>query len=152
MLASDKIFGRSSSPSPQPHINDLTNNIFPTLQDKHKKLPNMSEIPTESKSAQAAVDSDGPATSVEQSIPVVLPAQWKYRSAKILGAKIPWYASPPVQLGMVSFVCFLCPGMFNALGGLGGGGKQDVTLADNMVSNSSFPLPLTKPRSFFNIT
>lgn len=32
---------------------------------------------------------------------------------------------------MVSFVCFLCPGMFNALGGLGGGGQVDPTTADN---------------------
>ncbi|RAL64249.1 hypothetical protein DID88_002141 [Monilinia fructigena] len=37
-----------------------------------------------------------------------------------------------IQLTMVAFVCFLCPGMFNALGGLGGGGKSDPTLADNM--------------------
>jgi hypothetical protein len=33
----------------------------------------------------------------------------------------------------VAFVCFLCPGMFNALTGLGGGGKTSTTLADNMV-------------------
>jgi hypothetical protein len=30
----------------------------------------------------------------------------------------------------------MCPGMFNALGGLGGGGKTDATLADNMVSGN----------------
>jgi hypothetical protein len=40
---------------------------------------------------------------------------------------------------MVSMVCFLCPGMFNALGGLGGGGKADATLADQMVSNQHSP-------------
>jgi len=33
---------------------------------------------------------------------------------------------------MVSMVCFLCPGMFNALSGMGGGGKADHTLADQM--------------------
>lgn len=60
--------------------------------------------------------------------PEQLPKGWIYRRR----GKMPWYASPAVQLGMVSFVCFLCPGMFNALGGLGGGGKADVTLADNM--------------------
>lgn len=43
---------------------------------------------------------------------------------------------------MVAFVCFLCPGMFNALGGLGGGGKSDPTLADNMVRGLSSSLPL----------
>ncbi|KAL1963035.1 hypothetical protein VTN77DRAFT_8783 [Rasamsonia byssochlamydoides] len=60
------------------------------------------------------------------------PAGWMYKSRKIGPISIPWYASPRVQLGMVAFVCFLCPGMFNALGGLGGGGKTDQTLADNM--------------------
>jgi len=61
--------------------------------------------------------------------PTTLPAGWKYR--KIFNTT--WYASPKVQLVMVAFVCFLCPGMFNALGGLGGGGKTNATLADNMV-------------------
>lgn len=69
---------------------------------------------------------------------VNLPAGWMYRQRKIGSLRIPWYASPKSQLLMVSFVCFLCPGMFNALGGLGGGGKADATLADNMVKNLSF--------------
>ncbi|KAG0649064.1 unc93 [Hyphodiscus hymeniophilus] len=63
---------------------------------------------------------------------VALPAGWKYRGRRILGVNIPWYASPKVQLGMVAFVCFLCPGMFNALGGMGGGGQIVNTTADNM--------------------
>ncbi|KAJ5201378.1 uncharacterized protein N7498_006041 [Penicillium cinerascens] len=61
-----------------------------------------------------------------------LPSGWKYRQRRIFGWAIPWYASPKVQLLMVAFVCFMCPGMFNALGGLGGGGKTDAELADNM--------------------
>lgn len=36
-----------------------------------------------------------------------------------------WYASPKFQLFMVSMVCFMCPGMYNALGGLGGSGLSD---------------------------
>ncbi|KAJ5287437.1 hypothetical protein N7478_003123 [Penicillium angulare] len=59
------------------------------------------------------------------------PAGWMYKSIK-LGGVTTWYASPGFQLGMVAFVCFMCPGMFNALSGLGGGGKTDNTLADNM--------------------
>lgn len=62
--------------------------------------------------------------------PDQLPSGWMYRHR----GRIPWYASPAIQLGLVAFVCFLCPGMFNSLGGLGGGGKTDATLADNMVS------------------
>lgn len=63
---------------------------------------------------------------------VTVPDTWKYRERKIGPLTIPWYASPKIQLGMVAFVCFLCPGMFNALGGMGGGGKADPTTADNM--------------------
>lgn len=70
---------------------------------------------------------------------VDLPSGWMYRQRKIGPFNIPWFASPRVQLIMVSFVCFLCPGMFNALGGMGGGGRTDATLADNMVSISGLP-------------
>ncbi|EED19055.1 DUF895 domain membrane protein [Talaromyces stipitatus ATCC 10500] len=68
--------------------------------------------------------------------PDQLPKGWMYKRR----GRIPWYASPAVQLGLVAFVCFLCPGMFNALGGLGGGGKTDPDLADkmNVALNSTF--------------
>jgi MFS family permease len=66
------------------------------------------------------------------------PKGWKYREIKIGPLTIPWYASPKTQLTMVAFVCFMCPGMFNALGGLGGGGKADATTADNMVNAPNF--------------
>lgn len=56
---------------------------------------------------------------------------WMYRSRRIGPIRIPAYASPPFQLGLVAFVCFLCPGMFNALAGLGGGGQIDATTANN---------------------
>lgn len=61
------------------------------------------------------------------------PPGWMYKKLPKFG----WYASPKVQLGMVAFVCFLCPGMFNALSGLGGGGKADPSLADDMVRSCS---------------
>ncbi|KAJ5688494.1 hypothetical protein N7536_011113 [Penicillium majusculum] len=43
-----------------------------------------------------------------------------------------WYASPLFQLVLVALICFLCPGMFNALSGMGGGGMTDATLVDKM--------------------
>jgi hypothetical protein len=61
------------------------------------------------------------------------PTGWMYRERKIGPLVIPWYASPRFQLIMVSFVCFTCPGMFNALTGLGGNGRSDTTLGDRMV-------------------
>jgi hypothetical protein len=66
------------------------------------------------------------------------PEGWMYREIKIGPIRIPWYASPKTQLTMVAFVCFMCPGMFNALGGLGGGGKADAKTADDMVSAPIF--------------
>ncbi|WEW59043.1 hypothetical protein PRK78_004511 [Emydomyces testavorans] len=50
---------------------------------------------------------------------------WMYKSPQIGPFILPWYASPVSQLLIVSFVCFLCPGMFNAVNGLGGGGQLD---------------------------
>ncbi|KAF4125914.1 Ion channel regulatory protein UNC-93, partial [Geosmithia morbida] len=53
------------------------------------------------------------------------PAGWIYKGFRVFGHEL-WYASPTIQLLMVSIVCFLCPGMFNALSGLGGGGQVDT--------------------------
>ncbi|KAI8320590.1 MFS general substrate transporter, partial [Martensiomyces pterosporus] len=41
------------------------------------------------------------------------------------------YYSPLVQVIIVGFVCFLCPGMFNAVNGMGGGGQLDDTAGNN---------------------
>jgi len=96
----------------------------------------------QSQDAHTRVSSDNDYTDV-----AARPTGWKYNERRIAGVKIAWYASPAFQLVMVAFVCFLCPGMFNALSGLGGGGKQDHTLADQMVSetcnNQSSQLDLT---------
>ncbi|KAH7320261.1 major facilitator superfamily domain-containing protein [Stachybotrys elegans] len=71
--------------------------------------------------------------------PAERPAGWIYRGFKIGGSEI-WYASPKAQLLVVSIVCFLCPGMFNALTGLGGAGVVDTTVASdaNTALNSTF--------------
>ncbi|KAL9269083.1 UNC93-like protein [Drosera capensis] len=41
------------------------------------------------------------------------------------------YNSPLVQVSLIGVVCFCCPGMFNALSGMGGGGQVDHTAANN---------------------
>lgn len=74
------------------------------------------------------VDNDGLGA-----LPADRPDGWMYLERKIGHMVIPWYASPMFQLIMVSIVCFTCPGMFNALTGLGGGGREDNVLASNMV-------------------
>ncbi|KAI1341757.1 MFS general substrate transporter [Xylariaceae sp. FL0016] len=58
------------------------------------------------------------------------PDGWMYKGVKV-GKKEFWYASPKIQLLLVSFVCFLCPGLYNALGGIGGGGQLDPTVQDD---------------------
>ncbi|KIL62211.1 hypothetical protein M378DRAFT_129158 [Amanita muscaria Koide BX008] len=44
------------------------------------------------------------------------------------------YMHPVTQLVMLALVCFMCPGLFNALGGLGGGGQLDETTSDNSLT------------------
>ncbi|XP_047327553.1 UNC93-like protein 1 [Impatiens glandulifera] len=39
--------------------------------------------------------------------------------------------SPLAQVSLIGVVCFCCPGMFNALSGMGGGGQIDSTAANN---------------------
>ncbi|KAK1366370.1 Ion channel regulatory protein, UNC-93 [Heracleum sosnowskyi] len=41
------------------------------------------------------------------------------------------YNSPLVQVGLIGLVCFCCPGMFNALSGMGGGGQVNHKAANN---------------------
>ncbi|KAE8697216.1 UNC93-like protein 1 [Hibiscus syriacus] len=41
------------------------------------------------------------------------------------------YNSPLVQVSLIGLVCFCCPGMFNALSGMGGGGQVKTTVANN---------------------
>lgn len=48
---------------------------------------------------------------------------WMYKSLKLGPVTIPAYATPKFQIGFVAMVCFLCPGMFNAVNGLGAAGQ-----------------------------
>ncbi|TNY24054.1 major facilitator superfamily domain-containing protein [Rhodotorula diobovata] len=41
-----------------------------------------------------------------------------------------FYASPVVQVVLISLICFCTPGMFNALSGVGGGGQLDPSAAN----------------------
>jgi MFS family permease len=67
----------------------------------------------------------------EDVLPSVEGKPWMYKPIKFGPWTLPWYASPETQLLMVSFVCFLCPGMFNAVSGLGGGGQVNFRDVNN---------------------
>ncbi|KAI8870656.1 MFS general substrate transporter [Ramicandelaber brevisporus] len=44
------------------------------------------------------------------------------------------YRSPLTQVIILGFVCFCCPGMFNALNGMGGGGQVNSKFSDNALT------------------
>lgn len=44
------------------------------------------------------------------------------------------YNSPLVQVILIGVICFCCPGMFNALSGMGGGGQVDHTASNNSLT------------------
>lgn len=79
------------------------------------------------------------ADTADNTGPVPRPKGWMYKGFKVAGQEL-WYASPIVQLLMVAMVCFLCPGMFNALSGLGGAGQVDPSAQNdaNTALNSTF--------------
>lgn len=87
------------------------------------KGQNVAHTGTEAPGSDAAPYTEGVTTA--------RPEGWIYKGLKLPGCKEIWYASPKAQLLMVSFVCFLCPGLYNALGGLGGGGQLNQTVQAN---------------------
>lgn len=56
---------------------------------------------------------------------------WMYKSFKLGPVTIPAYATPQFQIIFVALVCFLCPGMFNAVNGMGAGGQVNATDINN---------------------
>ncbi|KAI8065830.1 major facilitator superfamily domain-containing protein [Gongronella butleri] len=49
-----------------------------------------------------------------------------------MGVKLPFrFNSPLFQVFLVGFICFCCPGIYNALTGMGGVGKADTKTADD---------------------
>ncbi|KAF2014166.1 MFS general substrate transporter [Aaosphaeria arxii CBS 175.79] len=69
--------------------------------------------------------------SVQDDIAYIAPRKgWLYKRVGLFGIKLPHYASPIVQVILISVICFLCPGMFNALSGLGGAGQVNADVAN----------------------
>ncbi|KAI0900670.1 MFS general substrate transporter [Annulohypoxylon nitens] len=71
-----------------------------------------------------------PHSDLSTHTPEPRPDGWMYKGFRVGGKEI-WYASPKIQLLMVAFVCFLCPGMYNALTGLGGAGQVNGQVQDH---------------------
>ncbi|KAL2869940.1 unc-93 family MFS transporter [Aspergillus lucknowensis] len=80
---------------------------------------------------KAASSTEGPQDGAVNGKP------WMYKTRKIGPWTLPHFASPQVQLLLVSFVCFLCPGMYNSVNGLGGAGQLNKNLSDVSKSNTA---------------
>lgn len=80
--------------------------------------------------AKDTIPTTSAVTAHDVSGPVAHPQGWMYKRFRI-GKHELWYASPKIQLLMVAMVCFLCPGMFNAITGMGGGGQLSTTASDD---------------------
>ncbi len=93
------------------------------MADEKTVLPNPEAESASAPAAAEAVAVVGPDGTI------VRPPGWKYKGFKVFGYEL-WYASPKVQLFMVAMVCFLCPGMFNAITGMGAGGQVDTSAQD----------------------
>ncbi len=109
---------RTSTPCPKALI---------TMASTEPEKPSALEGSAASASPQVNVPGEARADITREE----LPTGWKYRRWNFGPIHIPPYASPASQLTLVAFVCFLCPGMFNALQGLGGGGQLIATVSDN---------------------
>ncbi|KAL3685999.1 hypothetical protein R1sor_004021 [Riccia sorocarpa] len=55
----------------------------------------------------------------------------RVKSIKMFRSERWRYDSPLVQIVVLGVLCFCCPGMFNAINGLGAVGKADATTTDN---------------------
>lgn len=88
----------------------------------------MTSVADEKHAAAGTVGHDTPESrqqAILENDPALKGKPWMYKKSELGPIKIPCYASPPFQLALVAFVCFLCPGMFNAVNGLGAAGQVD---------------------------
>ncbi len=84
----------------------------------------------DAKDASVSAEAGASPSPAPENGAIVRPSGWIYKGFRVGGKEI-WYASPKVQLVVLAMVCFLCPGMYNALGGLGGGGQVDPEVQDH---------------------
>ena len=108
-------------PKTQPELEMSENVARESSQDKKQQDEQLSEtMTTQSYDPEAGRDH------------AVVGPSWMYKPMLTIGSyQLPWFASPETQLVLVSFVCFLCPGMFNAVSGLGGAGQLKTTDVNN---------------------
>ncbi|TFY66703.1 hypothetical protein EVG20_g4384 [Dentipellis fragilis] len=105
-------FGVACVPSPFPSLAASS-----TPHPWHDLLPAMSDIARSEKGYGSGSDGSDQFSAVEIFD----------RPTGLKG----FYYNPYTQVVMLGFVCFMCPGSFNALTGLGGGGQIDASTSAN---------------------
>lgn len=71
---------------------------------------------------KASLEKKGEEAVIEEALLYNEPKRWYNTGVKVFGKQLLPYNHATVQVIVVAFVCFMCPGMFNALNGLGGNG------------------------------
>jgi hypothetical protein len=115
----------SSSTPPNKHLTDAV--LFSPLgASTSVSSEAMAEVNNEkvagTNTAGADTPSDYATNGAVEPTQTVMGKPWMYKRIKLGPITLPHYASPNFQVGFVAMVCFLCPGMFNAVNGLGAGG------------------------------
>ncbi|KAI1790501.1 MFS general substrate transporter [Ganoderma leucocontextum] len=87
--------------------------------DKEQDAYMMTVPPRSAHTGSTTVEDDTP--SVIHSVEI----HPQYRGVKAV------YYHPVIQVILLGFVCFMCPGLFNALNGLGGGGMVEPSTSAN---------------------
>ncbi|KAI5279169.1 hypothetical protein KEM54_004309, partial [Ascosphaera aggregata] len=97
------------------------------------RIPTPEKQPTFQELQSRLSEDKDPSPSLETADESLRPKgkAWMYKSFNLGPFTLPHYASPMAQLLIVAFVCFLCPGMFNAVNGLGGAGLLNKDAANN---------------------
>ncbi|TFK89271.1 MFS general substrate transporter [Polyporus arcularius HHB13444] len=93
----------------------------PLVQQIMGRHDKENELYMMSTSGRSHTSTDGDGASAIQSVEI----HQQYRGFKAV------YYNPVIQVVFLGFVCFMGPGLFNALNGLGGGGMLDATTSAN---------------------
>lgn len=96
--------------------------------------------PTSSSAAGFAPSADGDTTAVAHQTTHSNGQKMPTHDGTLKGKARHYYSNSMSQVALIGMCCFLCPGMFNALSGIGGGGQLDTTVSSraNSALNGTF--------------
>jgi MFS family permease len=75
---------------------------------------------------EKTTSTESPPPEVHDEVAQPMGKPWMYKRFRLGPISLPAYATPQFQIVFVAMVCFLCPGMFNAVNGLGAAGQVNA--------------------------